>query len=105
MIASDLIRYDGADPDVVGGVDFLMQTAAPPGAMMIVTNPPYGRQLPARFAEHGLRLCPRIALLCRSAFAAGARAGRAARRGRLARIHQIIELLPMMHRTAGKGAG
>jgi hypothetical protein len=103
VIATDLIRHDGADSDITGGVDFLKQPAAPDGVGMIVTNPPYGRRLAERFAEHALRLCLRVALLCRSAWAEGAGRSALLDGGRLARIHQIIERLPMMHREGWTG--
>src|SRR5688572_2351654 len=44
--ASDLVAYDGRDPDIVTGVDFFAQTFAPVGphgeaCSCVVTNPPF----------------------------------------------------------------
>jgi hypothetical protein len=55
--ATDLVDYRSPD-QAASGIDFLLEQRAPPGVQCIVTNPPY--KLAREFAEHALRLCPRV---------------------------------------------
>ena len=52
VVASDLI--DRGHPDVVPRVDFLMETALPPGCKCVITNPPF--RLADEFIRKGLDL-------------------------------------------------
>ena len=63
VIASDIIEYDFP---LHFTQDFLTTTKAPEGTEIILTNPPF--QHAAGFVAHALKLCPRVAMLCRLAF-------------------------------------
>ena len=52
VCAMDLVAYEGADPGIESGIDFLMEHRAPPGFACIVTNPPF--KLADAFIRHGL---------------------------------------------------
>ncbi len=104
VVATDLVAYDGADPEITGGVDFLAQQAAPHGVQCIVTNPPYQRSA-ERFAAHALELVPRVYLLLRFGVLSAARAAsKVLDGGTLARVLTFIERLEMMHRDGYRPA-
>jgi hypothetical protein len=97
--STDLVRR--GVPGVLEGVDFLMESFAPMGAHeAIVTNPPF--KLADEFIRHGLRLCPKVIMLLRWAYAEGA--GRSdIIDGHLSRVWLGKERLPMMHRDGWEG--
>jgi len=71
VFAQDLVDYDGADPGIETGVDFLMERRAPDGVTAIITNPPF--KLADDFIRHGLSLAPRVIVLLRAMAIEGAR--------------------------------
>lgn len=81
--------------------DFFDFRRAIDGAPMIVTNPPY--YCATEFAEHALKLCPRVALLLPITFLESVKREPVLDRGRLARVHVFVNRLPMMHREGWKG--
>lgn len=64
VVSQDLVSYDGADDDIVSGIDFLMETKAPNGVSAIITNPPF--KLADEFIRHGLSLVPRVIVFQRA---------------------------------------
>jgi hypothetical protein len=102
VVATDLVDYGSPDQDA-GGRDFLLERAAPPGVECIVTNPPFKRDLPARFAAHGLALCPKVILLCKLTFLEAERRSELFDSGVLARIYVFRDRVPMMHRADHQG--
>src|SRR5687768_1679529 len=63
VIATDLVAYDGADPEITTAIDFLMERRAPDGcSSCIVTNPPYKL---ADAIRHGLDLVDDVFKLLR----------------------------------------
>src|SRR4051812_27824938 len=56
VVASDLVRYDGADPDIEPCCDFLLVPRAPAGVGAIVMNPTF--KLFDEFVRHALTLVP-----------------------------------------------
>ena len=100
VCAMDLVAYEGADPGIESGIDFLMEHRAPPGFACIVTNPPF--KLADAFIRHGLTLVPRVIVLLRLAALEGA--GRSDLIDRHLRFVWLgIERLPMMHREGWSG--
>lgn len=101
VIATDLVAYDGADPEITTAIDFLMERRAPDGcSSCIVTNPPY--KLADAFIRHGLDLVDDVFKLLRLLALEGA--GRADIVDR--HLHAVwagIERLPMMHREGWGG--
>jgi hypothetical protein len=98
VIATDLVDY-GLE-DSTAGVDFLMETRAPAGAKLILTNPPF--KLANEFARHGLHLCDTVILLLRLAYLEGE--GRSDLiDNHLRRVWLGRERLPMMHRRGYDG--
>ncbi len=98
VLCTDLVRR-GA-PGVHEGIDFLMEPVACDGIDCIVTNPPF--KLADEFIRHGLKLCPKVIMLLRWAYAEGA--GRSdIIDGHLSRVWLGKERLPMMHRDGWEG--
>ena len=59
VFASDIVDYGTAGQD--GQADFFATTTLPDGRITaIVSNPPYGRKLAARFVRHALMLVPDV---------------------------------------------
>jgi hypothetical protein len=100
--ATDLVDY-GLGEDSRSGIDFLMQSAAPPGVEGIITNPP-GR-LADKFVRHAITLAPPfVVMLLRLAFLESVRRSDILESGSgLARIHVFRNRLPMMHRHGWAG--
>lgn len=99
VIAQDLIDY--GCPDSRGGIDFLTETAAPPGCEAIVANPPY--KIDGKFAAKALELVPRVYLLLRLAFLEAEKRTGILEEAPLARVHVFKNRLPMMHRDGWEG--
>jgi hypothetical protein len=99
VIATDL--NNRGCPTSLAGIDFLTEHRVPSGATCIVTNPPY--KLAQEFAEHALRLCPRVIMLLRLAFLESERRTGILENGRLARVHIFRNRLPMMSRDGWNG--
>ena len=60
--ATDLLAHEGADGEILAGVDFLAERSAPAGVGLVLTNPPY--RSADNFIRHALTLgLPAIALL------------------------------------------
>jgi hypothetical protein len=98
VVCTDLVRRNA--PGVHEGIDFLMEQQAWLGAECIVTNPPF--KLADEFVRHGLKLCPKVIMLLRWAYAEGA--GRSdIIDGHLSRAWLGKERLPMMHRDGWEG--
>jgi hypothetical protein len=97
--ATDLVDY--GLPDSTGGVDFLMEWRTPPGTECIITNPP--NKLATQFAEHALRLCPRLMLLQPVQWLGAEERTLILDGGTLARVHVFKRRLPMMHRLGWSG--
>ena len=100
LVATDLVDYGSPDQDAAR-IDFLFERSAPAGVETIVTNPPF--KLAEEFAEHALRLCPRVIMLARLAFLEAERPTGVLDDGRLARVLVFKERLPMMHRHGWEG--
>jgi hypothetical protein len=96
VISSDLVDRGFG----IGGVDFLMETAAMSEADCIVTNPPF--KLADEFVRHALRLVPKVIMLLRWAYAEGASRSDLIDR-HLARVWLGRERLPFMHRDGYDG--
>lgn len=93
VACTDLVRRKAKG--VREGIDFLMEQEPWLGIECIVTNPPF--KLADEFIRHGLRLCPKVIMLLRWAYAEGA--GRSdIIDGHLSRVWLGKERLPMMHR-------
>jgi hypothetical protein len=101
VVASDLVAYEGADPEIVPGIDFLEATSAPPGALAIVTNPPFA--ILNRFVAHAVKLCPLVVLFAPQTFLATQERSALLRASGFARALLIQERLPMMHRHGWNG--
>ncbi len=71
VIAHDLVDYEGADPGIASGIDFLLERSAPEGVTAIITNPPF--KLADEFIRHGLTLVPRVIVLLRAMAIEGSR--------------------------------
>jgi hypothetical protein len=97
--ASDLRDYGLEDSQ--SGVDFLMEWCTPPGTETILTNAP--NKLATEFAEHALRLCPRVMLLQPVQWLGAEKRTRIFDNGALARVHVFKRRLPMMHRLGWSG--
>jgi hypothetical protein len=99
VVCTDLVDY--GCQGVQSGVDFLMEYQPFFGADCIVTNPPYKNA--DEFVRHGLRLCSKVVMLLRWAYAEGA--GRSdIIDGHLSRVWLGKERLPMMHRNGWEGS-
>ena len=68
VVCTDLVDY--GCPGIQPGVDFLMERQPFFGADCIVTNPPFKNA--DEFVRHGLRLCSKVIMLLRWAYAEGA---------------------------------
>ena len=110
VLASDLLAYPGADPDVCAPVDFLLQTKPAPsfGSATIVSNFPFTEN--DDMIEHGLDLGYRVICLMRLAWqegndgivrGSGLRSKLVDRH--LTHIWLGKERLPMMHREGYEG--
>lgn len=100
VVATDLVRYSGADPYVMPGVDFLKADQAPRGCSCIVTNPPY--RLADDIVRQGLKLADKVIVLLRLMALEGA--GRSDLIDeKLRRVWVGKERLPMMHREGWSG--
>lgn len=97
IFSSDLVKYDGADEDVVGGLDFLTTADCP--YKTIITNPPY--KFADKFIEHALELGCEAYYLLRLMAIEGAR--RTPLMAHCKTIYAGIERLPMMHREGWEG--
>jgi hypothetical protein len=101
VVASDLVAYEGADPEIIAGVDFLRVTSAPPEGAAIVTNPPF--KILNRFVAHAVKLCPKVVLFAPQTFLATQERSALLRSSGFARALLIQERLPMMHRQGWSG--
>jgi hypothetical protein len=100
VLAQDLCAYEGADPDIASGIDFLMEREAPKGVSCIITNPPF--KLADQFIRHGLTLVPHVAVLLRAMAIEGA--GRADLIDNHLRQYWVgIDRPPAMHREGWEG--
>ncbi len=100
IITYDLVAYEGADPGIETGIDFLMERAAPAGCSCIVTNPPF--KLSDAFIRHGLSLgCDVIVLLRLMAIEGANRSDLMDTFCR--RVYAGIERLPKMQREGWEG--
>lgn len=96
VVSTDLVERGYGQ----GGVDFLMEYAAPANVETIVTNPPF--KLADEFVRHALRLAPKVVMLLRWAYAEGT--GRSdIIDSHLARVWLGRERLPFMHRDGYEG--
>jgi hypothetical protein len=98
VISHDLVDYDGRDPDIQTGIDFL-QARDVTYLQAIVTNPPY--RWADDFIRHGLWLKRPVYVLLRLMALEGAN-----RSDIMEYLHHVyvgIERLPMMHRPGWKG--
>jgi hypothetical protein len=100
VVKTDLVAYEGADPGILSGVDFLMEHRKPEGVQAIVTNPPY--KLADAFVRHGLKLGLPVFALLRLAYLEGA-ARSDLIDGHLWRIWVGIERLPKMSLDGWEG--
>ena len=109
VFASDLLAYDGADPGIASGVDYLLTRRPPhPHVSCIVSNFPFADN--DACIEHGLDLGCRVICLMRWAWAEGVDG---AIRGsglrsllvdkHLTHVWLGRERLPMMHREGYEG--
>ena len=103
VYASDIVDYGTAGQD--GQADFFATTTLPDGRITaIVSNPPYGRKLAARFVRHALTLVPDVYALLPLTFLESAdredilRAGSGFRR-----VLVFSDRLPRMHRDGWMG--
>jgi hypothetical protein len=100
VVTHDLVAYEGADPGIESGIDFLMERQAPIGCACVVTNPPF--KLADAFIRHGLALgCDVIVLLRLMAIEGANRTDLMDTFCR--RVHAGIERLPQMHREGWEG--
>jgi hypothetical protein len=101
VLASDLVAHPGADAGIQTPVDFFELREPPPGASVIVTNPPYG--LADLFIRHGLfSLGLPVIVLLRLQAIEGARRSDLID-GHLRRVWAGRQRLPMMHRQDWQG--
>jgi hypothetical protein len=100
VVASDIKDY--GCPDSRGDVDFLKQAAAPDGATVILTNPPYRRS--NRFVRLALKYAPLVIMLLPIRFLVGERRSDILEGGKLRCIYVFRNRLPMMHRHGWRGA-
>ncbi len=91
VVSTDLVDRGYGDT----GVDFLMETAAPKGVKIILTNPPYN--LAPEFIRHGLSLAPTVIMLLRMAYIEGTSRSDMLDH-HLARVWCGSDRPPMMHR-------
>ena len=108
VVASDLLAYPGADPDIDAGEDFLLSRIAPAHCRCIVTNFPFAEN--DACIEHGLDLGCDVICLMRWAWAEGSDGAirGSGLRSRLVDHHLShvwlgVERLPMMHREGYDG--
>jgi hypothetical protein len=99
VIASDLVKYDGAAENIATPIDFLLEQQRPMGFTQIVTNPPYG--LADKFVRHALELGCDVYVLLRLMSIEGA--SRSDIMDHCVRIWAGIERLPFMHRDGYSG--
>ena len=97
VVSTDLVQRGYG---LLGGVDFLTETAPMLGARIIVTNPPF--KLADEFIRHGLQLCDHVIVLLRWAYAEGDRRSDLID-GHLVRVWLGRERLPFMHREGYDG--
>jgi hypothetical protein len=81
--------------------DFFLESAAPAGTEIIITNPPY--HCAADFVRHALALCSRVVMLARLSFLESTGRTDILESGKLARVHVFRNRLPMMHRDGWTG--
>jgi hypothetical protein len=96
VISHDLIDYEGRDPDIQTGIDFLESRNV---TYLQATNPPY--RWADEFIRHGLRLGLPVYVLLRLMALEGA--GRSDIMEHLRHVYIGIERLPMMHRPGWRG--
>jgi hypothetical protein len=101
VVASDLVAYPGADPEIATGIDFLEVTAAPPGVACLVTNPPF--KILNKFIRHAVQLCPKVVLFAPQTFIGTQERSALLESSHFARALHIRERLPMMHRHGWNG--
>jgi hypothetical protein len=99
VLATDLVDYGLANS--ASRVDFLMEPRVPAGTQCIITNPP--NKLATAFAEHALKLCPRVMLLQPVQWLGSEKRTRIFDNGALVRVHVFKRRLPMMHRFGWGG--
>jgi hypothetical protein len=96
--AEDLCAYEGADPAIISGIDFLSKTK--PRNRIIVTNPPF--MIADKFVRHAMTLAPEAWFLLRWAYAEGTKKADIID-NHLDCILLGRERLPMMHREGYEG--
>jgi hypothetical protein len=101
VLASDLVRYPGADPDILAPINFFLQPGTPRYEVdTIVTNPPF--RWADKFVRHGLALgCKTIVLLRLACIEGAARSDLIDRH--LSHVWAGRERLPAMHREGWTG--
>jgi hypothetical protein len=99
VTASDLVDY-GVE-DARSGVDFLEETAAPAGATVVLTNPPFMDA--DEFVRKALKLVPRVVMLLPFDRICGQKRADIMAGGQLARVYPFIERVPGMHRDGWDG--
>jgi hypothetical protein len=101
VFSSDLCAYDGREPNIRTGIDFLeTRYLGNRRFSTIVTNPPY--KIADKFVRHGLKLGCKVIVLQRLMAIEGA--GRSDLMDKhCVRIWAGIERLPMMHRDGWQG--
>lgn len=95
--STDLVRHGYG----ISNIDFLMERSVPDHVGAIITNPPF--KLADEFAEHAVRLVPKVAMLLRLAFLESKGRTVLLENSHLARVHVFRERLPMMHRDGWEG--
>lgn len=103
VYASDVVDYGTAGQD--GQADFFETSALPDERITtIVSNPPYGRKLGARFVRHALTLVPDVYALLPLTFLESADREDIFRKGSgFRRIIVFADRLPRMHRDGWTG--
>lgn len=100
VVAQDLVDHSGRDGDILTGVDFLFERAAPAGVSAIITNPPF--KLADAFIRYGLTLVPRVIVLLRAMAIEGATRADLID-GHLRHYWVGIDRPPAMHREGWTG--
>ena len=103
VYASDIVDYGTASQD--GQADFFETRTLPdPRINVIVSNPPYGRKLAARFVRHALTLvCDVYALLPLTFLESKDREDILCHGSGFRRVMVFSDRLPRMHRDGWKG--
>lgn len=84
--------------------DFLSYKVTPTAVRSIITNPPFMRTMPHKFARHAHHLgIDKTALLLRLGYLEGARRKADHENGSMSRVYVFSRRLPMMHREGWSG--